>query len=316
LYDLKSRCIEIHQAEDFYKHQERIRAAARYIQAELPEDPALEPVRRTMLKAGECFENIEPLMASESKLRSDLLDPMEEAIQSYTIRYLQVFDLVTAQTEETRQGISALPYSPEYRALGRLGSLRQLGTDAISEIDQKIQSYLGSDSPLFPVYLVRANVERDLRGWPHPPGSPLSLQNVDEWLEIASESMSDCQDALVNSLHDKAALLHSDALRERLAKGKEHDFIARLLRAKTTEEVSDYLVQTLGGEEVQEPDPIEFLSRYLKKIQVIKLRLADFRPSKRTVEPADVEQVVDEFGSFLRNALQAGKDELPVIELE
>jgi hypothetical protein len=128
--------------------------------------------------------------------------------------------------------------------------------------------------------------------------------------------MSDCQEVQINSLHDKAALIHSDALRERLAQGKEHDFIAGLLKAKTTNDVSEYFVQTLGGEEVGEPDPIELLSRYLKKIQVIKLRLADFQPSKRTLESADVDQVVVEFESFLRDALQAGEDELSVLELE
>ena len=316
LDDLKSRCVENQHAEDFYKHQERIRAVARYIRLELPEDPVLAPVRETIVKAENCFKDIQPLIASEAKLRSDLLDPMEEAIQSYTIRYLQVFDLVTAQTEETRQGINALPASPEYRALGRLGSLRQLGTDPIPEIDQKIQSYSSPNSPLFPLDLTRANVERDLRSWPHPPESPLTLQNADEWLEIASESMSDCQDVLINSLHEKAALLHSDALRERLIQGVEHDFIAGMLRSKTTNDLSEYLVQTLGGEGGEEPDPIELLSRYLKKIRVINLKLADFRPSKSTLEASDVEQVVNEFEGFLRYALQAGEDELLVIELE
>jgi len=67
---------------------------------------------------------------------------------------------------------------------------------------------------------------------------------------------------------------------------------------------------------VGETDPIELLSRYLKKIRVINLRLADFQPSKRAIEAADVDQVVNEFESFLRSGLQADEGELPVIELE
>jgi len=244
------------------------------------------------------------------------LDPMEDAIQSYMVRYLQVFDLVTARTEETHQGIQALTGNLEYLALGRLGSLRQLGTDPIPEIDQKIQSYLSPNSLLFPVDLTRANVERDLHSWPNPPECPLILQNANEWLEIASESLSDCKEVLINSLHEKAALLHSDALRERLAQGVEHVFIAGMLQAKTTSDLSHFLVQSLGGEAVEEPNPIELLSRYLKKIKVVKLRLADFQPSKRTIEIADLKQVVDEFESFLKDALQPGEDELLVIELE
>ena len=45
-------------------------------------------------------------------------------------------------------------------------------------------------------------------------------------------------------------------------------------------------------------------------------RLADFSPSKRTVEPDDVEQVVGEFRRFLVDALESGADELCMVELE
>ena len=47
-----------------------------------------------------------------------------------------------------------------------------------------------------------------------------------------------------------------------------------------------------------------------------KLRLAGFSPSKRTLEPDDVDQVVSEFRGFLVDALQAGIDELCVVALE
>ena len=61
---------------------------------------------------------------------------------------------------------------------------------------------------------------------------------------------------------------------------------------------------------------MELLRRYLKKLRVRKVRLADFRPSKRTVERGDVEAVVAEFRRFLLDGLAAGEDELPVVELE
>lgn len=65
-----------------------------------------------------------------------------------------------------------------------------------------------------------------------------------------------------------------------------------------------------------EPDPVDLLTRYLKKLSVRKLRLADFSPSKRTIEPDGVDQVVGEFRGFLLGALEAGEDELSLLELE
>ena len=86
--------------------------------------------------------------------------------------------------------------------------------------------------------------------------------------------------------------------------------------AGTPEAVADYLAQELGGETVGEPDPVTLLTRYLKQLRVQKLSLDGFSPSKRTIERGDVETIVAEFRAFLLDALSAGDDELPVIELE
>ena len=316
LDDLKSRWVEIQQAEDFIKHRERIRAAARYIRLELPDDPVLASVRKTLTNIRTRFTNLRPYLASEAKLRSELLDPMDEAIQSYTVRYLQVFDQIVAQTEETRQSISALRESGEYRTLNRLGTLRQLGANPILNIDQTLSSFLGSESPLFPTNLVRTNVERDLRSWPHPPECPLTLENADEWFEEIQTALENCQTTLSKALNEKAILLSSPALKERLSQGKEYGFISGLLSLESINSVSQHLVKHLGSDQAEAPDPIELLARYLKKIRVQKLRMADFQPSKRTLEVEDVDQIVGEFDLYLRSALDADDDELPVIEIE
>ena len=148
------------------------------------------------------------------------------------------------------------------------------------------------------------------------------MSNAGQWLQRADDALACCQDALQKALLDKAALLHSDALRERLAQGRDEPFIAGLLAMKTAQEVADYVAQTMGGEAVPRgeatprPDPIALLTRYLKKLRVRKLSLADFSPSKRMVEISDVDQIVFEFRTFLSEALVADKGELPIVELE
>jgi hypothetical protein len=88
------------------------------------------------------------------------------------------------------------------------------------------------------------------------------------------------------------------------------------LAAQDVGKVADYLIQALGAESGEEPDPIQLLARYLKRLSVRKLYLTDFSPSRRTIERADVDDVVAEFRDFLLDALAADEDELPVIELE
>ena len=59
------------------------------------------------------------------------------------------------------------------------------------------------------------------------------------------------------------------------------------------------------------------MNRFLKQIQVRKLRLSDFSPGKQTIEAGDIEQIVAEFRQFLLAALRTDSDdELPVVELE
>ena len=179
-----------------------------------------------------------------------------------------------------------------------------------------MRQVLEEPSRLFPTVSSRADVERLLREWPVPPQCALTLDNAEEWMRKADDALVSCQGALDAALLDRATLLHSEALRERLAQGHHESFIAGHLRAKTVEGTAEYLIQTLGGETTGEPDPVDLLIRYLKRLNVRKLRLADFSPSKRTIEPGDLEQIVGEFRDYLSDALAAGQDELSVVELE
>ena len=314
--DLAVRCTELKQAEGFFRHRDRLRAAARYAGFALPDEPALAGVHAAFQETRALLGQLDAFVANEARMLSELLEPAEVAIQSYGVRYLQIFDQVTAHAERVRQQIEALPAQPAFRTLERLARVEQLGTEPRPEVQHVVREALDEPSGLLPTALTRAEVERHLRHWPQPPDCALTLQNAHEWQRRADEALARCQAVLHRALLARAALLHSDALRERLAQGREEPFIARLLATRTVEEMADCLVQALGGEAVAEPDPADLLSRYLRKLRVRRLRLAAFSPSKRTLERADVEQVVAEFRTFLLDTLAAGEDELAVIELE
>ena len=153
---------------------------------------------------------LKELMSNEARLLSELLDPAAEAIQSYSVRYLQAFDQVVSATEATRLSIHGLASHPQYLTLTRLEQVPQLASGASEALQQRFIE-AGESGDLFPVQVTRSLVERDLARWPQPAPSPLTLQNAPDWIAAAERCLQDCQSALHNALLDKAAILSSKA---------------------------------------------------------------------------------------------------------
>jgi hypothetical protein len=361
--DLASRLAEVKQLETFYQYRERLRAVARYSRPDfvetLPDEPALASIKSVLKRTHTLLADSKKLrqfIAGEVSLLNELLEPAEAAIKSYSVRYRQLFDQVTAHTEQVKGQIKALHRRETYLALARLAQVTALGADPRPELERAWRQAVEGPPELFPATLTHATIERELQAMPQPPGCPLTIPNAGDWLQRADDALNQAQTALHLALKDKAALLHSEALRERLKQGQNEPFIAGLLASQTVEEMTTYLRQTLGQPPTakepitndhgpmtndqgpmtndqkpmtndqkpmtndQEPmtnDPISLLNRYLKQIRIRKLRLTDFIPGKQTIEAGDIDQIVTEFRQFLLAALRTDSDdELPVVELE
>lgn len=311
--DFASRVADIQQARACYKHQQRLRAVSRYVGFELPDQAQFHDVHKAFADGEQALANLDVLARNETRLIGELLEPVEKGIETYKVYYLKFFDRVTAHTEEIRQQIRVLPVQAEYKALSQLVAVSQLGSDPRTGLQTTFEQ---AQAALFPHDLTHAGLERTLREWPLPPGSPLTLENAGDWLQKADDALNKCQQVIHDALLEKAMLLHSDALRDRLAQGMDDPFIAGLLKKDSIADVAAYLAQTLGQKSVDVAEAVAVLQRYLKKIQVRKVRVSDFSPSKRTLEAADIDKVVVEFRAFLEDALTSGDDELPIIELE
>ena len=118
------------------------------------------------------------------------------------------------------------------------------------------------------------------------------------------------------ALQSQAALLHSDALRERLEQGRNEPFVAELLDAPDAATLAEALARGLGHDENAAAANLVRLERYLQRIVVKPVSFSDFRPSRRTLERDDLAALVDEFRAFLQAALDDGDDELTIIELQ
>ncbi len=109
-------------------------------------------------------------MTHETRLLSELLDPMKEAIQTYRALSSRSLDQVTACTEQAHQDIEDIPASAGYRALERLAQVAQLGGDPRAELDSSFAE-IANGPDLFPANSRRA-VESELRERPQPPDCP------------------------------------------------------------------------------------------------------------------------------------------------
>jgi hypothetical protein len=314
LDDFKTRWGETQQARKFYEYRDPLRTVIRYAAHEMPGFSEFSDVRAAMARIRDCFADPRLLIeyiASEAQLKGDLLNPAEEAIQTYRTLYLNAFDQLSSRAEAARRDIRALESDPAYQALTWLAELPTLGADARPAVVKVWRATLEAIDSKLPANLTQAAVERDLREYPQPRGLTLSLSDAMPFLEGLSGLVADCTNALWRALLEKAELLGSDSLRERLQQGSSEPYIAGLLQCPDAEALAHWLMES------DDPAPAKLLARYLKKIRVQRLKLADFDPGRRTLEKsADVEEVTRAFRTYLLNALKADDDELPIIELE
>lgn len=315
--DLATRKAEIEQAEKLIQYSERIRAAYRYSKISLPDSPTLTATRSALDLVNLRFEHFSEYIANESRLLNELLDPASEAIQSYSVRYLQAFDQVVSATEQVRLKLQNLESDTNYQTIIRLERVPQLASDAARMVIDRFAESVNSPV-LFPAQVTRNTVERDLVNWPQPAGCPLTLQNASSWVEAANQCLKINQTLLQTVLHDKAALLCSEALRSRLVQGQDETFIAALLSVSTKQELVEILIKELAiPNQDQVNQKLELLRRYLHRIQVRKIKMSDFQPSKHTIESHDIDQVVEEFRNFLSSHMNSdAKDEFTIAEIE
>ena len=243
--DLASRLAEVRQVEAFYQYRDRLRAVARYSRPDfvetLPDEPALASIKRALQQTHALLAGSQKLgqfIASEVSLLNECLEPAEVAIKSYGVRYLQLFDQVTAHTEQVRQQIQVLHGHETTLALARLAGVTALGADPRPALEQAWRQAIEGPPDLFPATLTHALIKRELQAMPLPPGCPLTMQNAGDWLQRADDALNQAQTALHSALRDKAALLHSEALRERLKQGQNEPFITGLLATQSVEEMA------------------------------------------------------------------------------
>ena len=170
-----------------------------------------------------------------------------------------------------------------------------------------------SADDLFATELDRNRVERALRDRPIPERCPLTVDEAEQHIAQAEAVEQNATELVHAVILAAAKLLQQPALRSLLEQGKAEAFIAEVLAAADPEALSIVLATRLSAS----PDCAKLLAKYLKQIQVKPVRLSDFHPSKSTIEPENIENVVTEFRVFLESAFaQDGQKQSVVIRIQ
>jgi len=141
----------------------------------------------------------------------------------------------------------------------------------------------------------------------------LTFENAGARRDGADVQVQTAHSLVDEVIRSKLSILLAPAVHELLKQGKHEPVIADILGCKGVQAVEAALAKHVTGGS----DAVNIINKYLKKIVVLKVNLADFKPSATAVEKDAVQQVADEFRAFLRKQFSEGKsDTVEVLQLE
>lgn len=308
--DLRSRLDEWQRTQEFCSEDREIRAAHRYSQLDLSDGSVLKELRPKLKSLKKTLDSLETLMESTAKLHSQLLVPFHEVRDAYKTRYLQAYDEVTCKCEQVSQAVAELTNGSELTALRLLQKIEALKGINTTLLQQNLDACLDD---LFETEADRNTVERELNTRPLPVNCPLVVDGADDHLANAAEIQANADSMVHHALVNASALLQQPALRENLEQGRGEAFIDAILETKAPDALAAVLAEKLSAD----AELVNVIAKYLKKIQVMGIRLSDFKPSKTTVERQEIEEVVNEFKQFLESAFEFdGKQQSVIVEFK
>jgi hypothetical protein len=265
---------------------------------------------------------LQPFIDSAVKLKTELIGhiPPETGetgtlgclVHEYTTVYAALHDTLLDQVDAEHARIHDLMRSPSLRALKTLEGITALQPATAAELESQMSEMVAKlfscPSPS------RSSIEERLRTRPvHDCG--LMLSNAPEVLMSAKAIAQNAEQLFHNILDRKLEVFLSPAVRQRLEQGKKEPFMEELLRCSTVSQLREVLIPAV----LQNGELVGLINRYLRRIKVKRIRLADFRPTLGTIEKEQIPVVVKEFQQFLERQLNGAgteKDELPVLQVE
>lgn len=320
--DLANRLKNYRDVRAFLEYEPEMRTAHAYCAVTLGEARELAQARKAIEGVRAKLLNLKEYIDSDVKLKMEFVGhfpvaegesgTIAEMIREYSSVYLPMHESVANRIDVSRKQIQDTITGNDIKALGSLEGITALqpaNTDKlVARLTQLRSEIFACPTPS------RASVEDQLRNGPlHECG--LSFVNAAAHAQAAENAAKKAGQVLDDAFRRKMEVFLNPAVRKRLEQGKAEPSIAGLLACKTTNALRTYLVKA-----VQEtPGIVDIINRYLKRIVVKRVRIADFRPKVGTIQEDQVGEVAEEFGRFLENQFtdhEGDDDALPMLQLE
>ncbi|MBU0995361.1 MAG: hypothetical protein KJ737_22930 [Proteobacteria bacterium] len=320
--DLAIRLKNYKDIRTFLEYEAELRTAHAYCAVTLGDQKELSNARKSIEKVRAKLGSLKDYIDSDVKLKTELIghfppvegekDTIAAMIREYSSTYLPMHESVMNKIDDSRKKFQDAITGTDIMVLGVLDGITALqpaSTDKlVTDLEEIGTKVFECPSPS------RASVEDHLRSGPfHECG--LSFVNASIYVQVAEGAAQTAHQLLNEAYRKKMEVFLNPAVRKRLEQGKTESVIDSLLSCQTIDELREYFIKA-----VQEiPGIVEIINKYLKRISVKRVRIADFKPKTSTIQKDQIKKVAEEFNHFLElqfNDNEGDEDSLPMLLLE
>lgn len=320
--DLAHRLKNYRDLRAFLQYETELRTAHAYCAITLGDLRELAGARKAIETIRDKLSDLKEYIDSDVKLKTELVGhfpPVDgesgtiaAIIREYASVYLPMHESIVNRLDSSRKQIQDEITGVEIKVLGVLDGITALqpaSTDhLVNRLKQLRDEILECPSPS------RASVEDRLRNDPlHECG--LSFVNALNQAEAAESTVKQAERLLDDAFRRKMEVFLNPAVRERLEQGRTEPAIGDLLVCQIIDELRAYFIKTVP----ETPDIVGIINKYLKRIVVKRVRIADFKPKIGTIQKDQIKKVSEEFGRFLETQFtdnEVDDDSLPMLQLE
>ena len=320
--DLANRLKNYHDIRAFLEYENELRAAREYCTAQIGEQQELSETRKAVEAVRVKLDNLKEFIDSDVRLKTELVGhPQAPAgekgtiaamIREYASVYVPMHESAVNAVEGSRRKIQDILGGADIEILHVLDGISALRPASTEKLAAHLQKLL--DDVFECRSSSRISVVERLRSKPqHDCG--LSFANAAAIAETAAEAARKAEKTLEDAWRRKMEVFLNPTVRQRLEQGKAEPVIAGLLACATADELRAYFLKAVR----KTPEIAEMINRYLKRIVVKRVKIADFKPKAGTIEKDQIRSVAEEFRRFLESQFSGGEgddDSLPMLQLE
>lgn len=320
--DLANRLRNYWDITRFLNVENEIRTIHAYCNHPLPELENLKGIITAQKRLCEKISDLRTYIDSDVKLKTELIgrippeagetETLGALVKEYTPVYATLHDSVMNNAEDSRRAIHVIIEGDELKALKILERITALQPAVFDDLEMKLTE---SANEIFECPTPSRNsIEEHLKGRPvHECG--LSFKNAQEYLDADDALAEDAVRRFNNTFDLKMGVFLNPKVRSKLEQGRSEPVVAGLLACNDVAEVRSYLVKAA----LEDASITDVINRYLKRIIIKRVKIADFKPSVNTVEEEQITQLAEEFKGYLKDHLDSIEEEddsLPMLQLE